>query len=161
MMQQRFSSFLGPRMVIYTIVVLAMAWVFWRQDSRVSQTPPPPPATPGKSLLEGKPARPAPALPLLVALGNQEMRQELEAVVKLAENSPALQNRFTVVAVTLDAPENETVFSQAFQCQEQDLPLAILFDAQGQELMRGKLPRTQEELLAFPPPPEKPALPEN
>ncbi|MGN0866249.1 MAG: hypothetical protein ACI4SG_01035 [Oligosphaeraceae bacterium] len=148
-MRQRFSSFLGPRIVIYTIVVLAMAWVFWRQESRVARSAPPPASAPEESVLESPPAHAAAALPLLVALGEQEMREELEAVVKLAENSPDLRNCFTVVAVTLENTEETAMYLQAFQCQEKDLPLAILFDGQGREMMRGGLPRTPEELTAF------------
>ncbi len=84
-----------------------------------------------------------------MALGTPEMREKVEAVVKLAEESPELRNVFMVVSVILDEPESVNLYLQVFQCQEQELPLAILFDAQGEEIRRGPLPKTKEELEAF------------
>lgn len=140
------NPLMGTRIAIYTIAVLAMAWVFWRQDRRQAQMP----AAPGKAeepALQAEPPQGA-ASPMLVVLTREADQEEGRKLSALAAGDPGLRNAFSVVSVTVVGPEGEEALP-AWGCQASDLPLAILFDQQGKEVARGKAPRTLQELEGF------------
>lgn len=147
---QKRRTLLPTRVVIYLIVLLAVAWVLWRYDQNVQQeqatqnqvTTSTAPATEKETL---RPADATPRGPMLVLLGKSD--EDLGKAGKLAKE--LLENRgIAVVRMTSDAPEDLEILKKSFDIpQEQsEFPIAILFSSTDQELARILPPITPEKL---------------
>ena len=126
--QPQKSRLLGPRIVIYTILILAMAWVMMRYDknlqaekSRQSIT-----IHQEETLL---PARDS-ALPRLVLL--TDSANDLDDLNSQATKE--LKGKCLVSVVTAAGDADFAILKKAFQVEE--FPAAILFDADDNELGR-------------------------
>ncbi len=149
-------SLLPTRVVIYLIVLLAVAWVLWRYDKNVKQE---------QAARQQKTTTPAMAGgaemeaiqsvdntsrgPMLVLLG--ESGDALGEVGKLAKET--LKDRgIAVVKMAGDAPEDLQILKASFSIpkEQTEFPVAILFSADDQELARILPPVTREKLQALP-----------
>jgi hypothetical protein len=148
---QKRRTLLPTRVVIYLIVLLAVAWVLWRYDQNVQQeqstqnqvTTATAPAAAEKETL--RPADATPRGPMLVLLGKSD--DDLGKAGKLAKE--LLENRgISVVRMTSDAPEDLEILKKSFDIppEQTEFPIAILFSSTDQELARILPPITSEKL---------------
>jgi hypothetical protein len=147
---QKRRTLLPARVVIYLIVLLAVAWVLWRYDQNVQQeqatqsqvTTATAPAGEKETL---RPADATPRGPMLVLLGKSD--DDLGKAGKLAKE--LLENRgISVVRMTSDAPEDLEILKKSFDIppEQTEFPIAILFSSTDQELARILPPITPEKL---------------
>lgn len=152
---QKRRSLLSARVVIYLIILLAVAWVLWRYDKNVQQeqatqrqtasTAPTTPATEKETL---RPAESTARGPMLVLLGKAD--DDLGKAGKLAKE--LLESRgIAVVKMTSDAPEDLEILKASFGIpkEQTEYPVAIFFSADDQELARLLPPITREKLQAI------------
>ena len=137
--QPQKSRLLGPRVVIYTILILAMAWVMMRYDKNLEEDNAKRNiATPQEVTLKGVPA--ASTLPRLVLLTDSD--NNLDDLVNQANKE--LKDKCLVSVVTAAGDSDLAILKKAFQV---DLfPTAILFDKDDQEISRVAPPLTLERL---------------
>ncbi len=148
-------SLLPARVVIYLIVLLAVAWVLWRYDQNVQQeqyaqkqATPAAATTPPTEQETLQPADNTSRGPMLVLLGNAD--EELGKAGRLAKE--LLENRgVAVVRMTCDAPEDLEILKASFHVppEQTEFPVAILFSPTDQELARILPPITPEKLQAL------------
>ncbi len=147
---QKRRTLLPTRVVIYLIVLLAVAWVLWRYDQNVQQeqstqnqvTTSTAPTAEKETL---RPADATPRGPMLVLLGKSD--EDLGKAGKLAKE--LLENRgIAVVRMTSDAPEDLEILKKSFDIppEQSEFPIAILFSSTDQELARILPPITPEKL---------------
>ncbi len=147
---QKRRTLLPTRVVIYLIVLLAVAWVLWRYDQNVQQehsaqsqvTTATAPVAEKETL---RSADTTPRGPMLVLLGKSD--DDLGKAGKLAKE--LLENRgIAVVRMTSDAPEDLEILKKSFNIppEQTEFPIAILFSATDQELARILPPITREKL---------------
>lgn len=151
---QKRRSLLPPRVVIYLILLLSVAWVLWRYDKNVQQevarqqetvTPAVGVGSETAAIRSGGSAARG---PMLVLLG--ESGVEIGEVGKLAKE--VLEDRgIAVVKMAGDAPEDLEILKASFSIpkEQTEFPVAILFSADDQELARILPPITREKLQAI------------
>lgn len=151
---QKRRSLLPPRVVIYLILLLSVAWVLWRYDKNVQQevarqqetvTPAVGAGSETAAIRSGGPVARG---PMLVLLG--ESGVEIGEVGKLAKE--VLEDRgIAVVKMAGDAPEDLEILKASFSIpkEQTEFPVAILFSADDQELARILPPVTREKLQAI------------
>ncbi|GEM_PF-7045035 len=123
---RKMPRILGPRVVIYLIILLAFAWVMSRYDKNIhaQKTPTPMPATPTITT-EAQTRLP---MIVLVASVDDDLDDLYQQVAK------KLDGRYSVTITSAKDETSEKTLKEAFQTEA--LPVAILYDAENQELSR-------------------------
>lgn len=136
--QPQKNRLLGPRVVIYTILILAMAWVMMRYDKNLqAEKSRRPLSLPQQETLH--PVQES-ALPRLVLLADSA--NNLDDLVNQANKE--LKDKCLVSIVTAAGDSDLAILKKAFQV---DLfPTAILFDKDDHEIGRVAPPLTLERL---------------
>lgn len=125
---RKMPRILGPRVVIYIIILLAFAWVMSRYDKNVQATKTPAPVSSTPAISEVTQTQNRLPMIVLVASMDDDLDDLYQQVAK------KLEGRYSVTITTASDEASENTLKLAFQIDT--LPVAILYDTENHELSR-------------------------